>query len=179
MNADRHENTSRAPVPGRRVVPVWNVRRLTVVASLLALTACAAPPAPPPEPPTRAPEDVELTLNLPAEEPECVCQAEPEGDRTFLEKGVETLAAGDYVEAVQYFQRYRRLEPGPVPQWEAEIAIAYASMLPSSPFYDVPAARETYLDLQGREPEGAKHHSIVLMQQALESFVLMAPCEAS
>jgi tetratricopeptide (TPR) repeat protein len=144
-------------------------------ALLVFLAACAAPPPvpPEPEPPPRAPEDVELTLNLPADEAECVCSVVAENDRTFLEKGVETLASGDYVEAVQYFQRYRRLETDPIAQWEADVAIAYASMLPSSPFYDVPAARKAYLDLQGLEPEGPKHHTIVLMQQALESFVLM------
>lgn len=150
---------------------------VALIALLLGACVTEPPPAPAPvsapEPPPRTAEDVKLTLNLPAEDTECVCPREEERDRTFLEKGVETLAAGDYVEAVQYFQRYRRLETDPVAQWEAEIAIAYASMLPSSPFYDVPAARTAYLDLHGREPDGDKHHSIVLMQQALESFVLM------
>jgi uncharacterized small protein (DUF1192 family) len=46
-------------------------------------------------------------------------------------------------------------------------------MLPSSPFYDVEAARDSYVALQHDEPPGKKHHSIVLMQQALETFVLM------
>jgi hypothetical protein len=52
---------------------------------------------------------VELTLNLPAGDASCACEAAPAEDRTFLERGVETLAEGEYVEAVQYFQRYRRL----------------------------------------------------------------------
>jgi hypothetical protein len=39
-------------------------------------------------------------------------------DRTFLERGMETLAGGDYIEAVQHFQRYRRLEQAPLAQWE-------------------------------------------------------------
>ena len=83
------------------------------------------------------------------------------------------LAAGDYVEAVQQFQRYRRLEKTELAQWEADIAITYASMLPASPFFDVEAARLAYTELHVREPGGIKHPSIVLMQQALESFVLM------
>jgi len=142
----------------------------------LALGGCAVAPAPAPEPeatPVRNPDDVELTLNLPAGDETCVCEAAPSEDRTFLERGVETLAEGEYVEAVQYFQRYRRMEASPLAQWEADIAIAYASILPSSPFFDVAAATRSYTDLQAREPEGPKHHSIVLMQQALESFVLM------
>lgn len=142
---------------------------------LVALIAggCTTPQAPAPEPPPRSPQDVELTLNLPASDESCACDAAPDEDRTFLERGVETLAAGEYVEAVQYFQRYRRMETSPVAQWEADIAIAYASMLPSSPFFDVAATNRAYTDLQAREPQGAKHHAIVLMQQALESFVLM------
>ena len=150
------------------------LRRLACgVLVALSLGGCITPPAPAPEPPPRNPEDVELTLNLPADDSSCACEATPAEDRTFLERGVETLAAGEYVEAVQYFQRYRRMETSPVAQWEADIAIAYASMLPSSPFFDVAAASRAYTDLQAREPEGFKHHAIVLMQQALESFVLM------
>ncbi len=58
-------------------------------------------------------------------------------------------------------------------KWEGDLAIAYVSMLPSSPFYDVDAAQLAFAELQAREPEGDKHHSVVLMQQALESFVIM------
>lgn len=145
---------------------------ITLVLSAV-LAACAAAPPEPNPPEQRSPEDVKLTLNLPEESDSCVCQAAPENDRTFLERGMETLADGDYIESVQYFQRYQRLEQVPMAQWEGDLAIAYVSMLPSSPFYDVDAALRAYTDLQSREPEGHKHHSIVLMQQALESFVLM------
>jgi len=122
---------------------------------------------------TDAPQDVELTLNLPKENPDCVCADQVEQDRTFLERGIVRLASGDYIEAVQQFKRYRRLESAPLAQWEADLAIAYVSMLPRSPFYDVQAARSSYTERQRREPEGEKHYGIVLMQQALESFVLM------
>ena len=124
-------------------------------------------------PPQRPAEPVEITLNLPAEAPPCAAEALEDNDRTFLERGMQTLAGGDYIEAVQYFQRYQRLETSPLAQWEGDIAIAYISMLPSSPFYDVGAARGAYRALKAGEPEGQKHHGIVLMQQALESFVLM------
>ena len=147
----------------------------TVLAALQ-LVGCASAPAPATAeqvPPPRSPDDVELTLNLPADDGECRCEEEAVHDRTFLERGMEALALTDYIEAVQHFQRYQRLEKDALAQWEAELAIAYVSMLPSSPFYDVDAARQAYVDLQGREPEGRKHPSIVLMQQALESFVLM------
>jgi hypothetical protein len=128
----------------------------------------------PPEAATvTAPEDVELTLNLPEETPGCVCDEVVRSDRTFLVRGIEELADGAYIEAVQYFQRYQRLETDVLSQWESELAIAYVSMLPNSPFYDVDAARYAYTELQAREPEGQKHPSIVLMQQALESFVIM------
>ncbi|MEO1081537.1 MAG: hypothetical protein AAFY29_18405 [Pseudomonadota bacterium] len=168
------ENTSTSEFAGcttsRRGGPV-----LFTLAFTALLSACAG--APPEEPvvekPIVKPEDVELTLNLPDDRSGCVCEVEEVQDRTFLERGMQTLAEGDYVEAVQYFQRYRRLETEALAQWEADIAIAYASMLPSSPFYDVEAASGAYIELQSQEPVGEKHHSIVLMQQALESFVLM------
>ncbi|GAB5415588.1 MAG: hypothetical protein Cons2KO_31910 [Congregibacter sp.] len=157
---------------------IFSTRNAAVLAAMLAaLSGCTTVPAEPPEQskPPRAPEDVELTLNLPAEDQAGACEPaqEEENDRTFLERGMATLAAGDYVEAVQYFQRYQRLEKTPLAQWESEIAISDTSMLPSSPFYDVEAALAAYTDLQSRDPEGQKHPSIVLMQQALESFVLM------
>jgi hypothetical protein len=139
------------------------------------LAACALPPAsePVPEPLPRNPDDVELTLNLPQQSDGCDCPALPEQDHTFLERGVRALVAGEHIEAVQYFQRYQRLEQGPLAQWESRLAIAYASMLPDSPFYDVEAAIDSYESLQHEEPAGEKHYSIVLMQQALETFLLM------
>jgi hypothetical protein len=141
---------------------------------LLVLGGCTVTEAPPEAASApRDPSEVELTLNLPDDASTCVCEVEEPEDRTFLERGMETLAEGDYVEAVQYFQRYRRLETTPLAQWEADIAVAYTSMLPSSPFYDVEAATAAYLALQSQAPEGDRHHAIVLMQQALESFVLM------
>jgi len=141
---------------------------------MIATAACTSiPPEPEPAPAPVAAEDLELTLNLPGEAMNCSCEDDAAEDRTFLERGVETLAEGDYVEAVQYFQRYQRLEATPLAQWEAQIAIAYASMLPSSPFYDIEAATRSYTALQGNAPSGARHHAVVLMQQALESFVLM------
>ena len=141
----------------------------------LLLAACSAPQPQEPVAPARNPEDVKLTLNLPAQSADCDCVSaqEDQQDHTFLERGVRTLAAGEHIEAVQYFQRYQRLEKAPLAQWEARLAIAYVSMLPDSPFYDVAAVRETYADLKRREPEGQKHFSIVLMQQALDSFVLL------
>lgn len=125
--------------------------------------------------PPRDPEDVELTLNLPSQASRCDCASEPvdDQDHTFLERGVVALAAGEHIEAVQYFQRYQRLEKAPVAQWESRLAVAYVSMLPDSPFYDVAAVREAYVQLERSEPAGQKHHSIVLMQQALETFVLL------
>jgi tetratricopeptide (TPR) repeat protein len=158
-------------------LPLQQRRRLRAFASLalagaLALGGCATAPDPAPAvAPVRAPEDVELTLNLPDQASGCECTLPGARDATFLERGVVVLARGDYIEAVQYFQRYQRLEKTPLAQWEARLAIAYASMLPSSPFYDVDAARAAYVELQADEPEGEKHHSVVLMQQALETFV--------
>lgn len=167
---------------GRAILP-RALLLLMLTLLLAALAGCITPPPAPAPAPERNPEDVELTLNLPEQPPSCECVPDPANDldSTFLERGVQVLAAGEHIEAVQYFQRYQRLEQAPLAQWQARLAIAYVSMLPDSPFYDVPAARDAYRDLKTEEPKilrsassgEQKHHSIVLMQQALESFVLM------
>lgn len=89
----------------------------------------------------------ELTLNLPQNLPQssaedCRCEISGERDLIFLERGYAALAGGEYIEAVQYFQRYQRLENSPASDWESGVAIAYVSLLPNSPFYDPEAARK-------------------------------------
>ena len=130
-------------VCSRAVRSVRQLVVLLVTASALSACVAQAPQDTLEETPTRAPEEVELTLNLPAEKQECACLEPPAEDRTFLERGIVRLTAGDYIEAVQAFKRYRRLEQTRLAQWEADLAIAYVSMLPRSPFYDVEAARDS------------------------------------
>jgi len=139
-----------------------------VIASLL-LQACSSTPV---EPKALESSAVELNLNLPSEE--CQCPELEPRDVTVLEQGFTALAAGKYVEAVQHFQRYQRLESSPQAAWEAGIAIAYDSMMPSSPFYDRQAARKSYTRLKSEQVEGAQvHEKILLMQDSLEVFVAM------
>jgi len=115
----------------------------------------------------------ELTLNLPQQE-DCTCVPENPADYTFLEKGFSALAGGDHIEAVQYFQRYQRLESSPQANWEAGIAIAYDSMLPHSPFYDPQAARKSYTRLKGQQVEGAPiHEKVLILRDSLEVFMTM------
>ena len=120
------------------------------------------------------PQEVpELTLNLP-EQQDCTCVVTEQADYTFLEKGFSALVAGEHIEAVQHFQRYQRLESSPQAAWEADIAIAYDSMMPSSPFYDPGAARKSYTRLKSEQVEGAQvHEKVLLMQDSLDIFVAM------
>jgi len=156
-----------APLPSIRITPL-------AVTALLLLQACATTPVPEEPAAKPDPQEVpELTLNLP-EQQDCTCVATEQADYTFLEKGFSALVAGDHVEAVQHFQRYQRLESSPQAAWEAGIAIAYDSMLPSSPFYDQQAARKSYTRLKSEQVEGAQvHEKILLMQDSLEIFVAM------
>jgi len=143
--------------------------RATALYSLvLLLQACASLPGedpagdggaePQPEP--------ELTLHLPDQN--CRCDTQGAVDYTFLDKGFSALAAGDHVEAVEYFQRYQRLEASAEAQWEAQIAIAYDSMLPQSPFYDPRAAALSFEQLSGAAVDVARvHRGILLMHHAL------------
>lgn len=115
----------------------------------------------------------ELTLNL--TEPDCACTLEtPDRDKTFLDRGFTALSQGDHIEAVQYFQRYQRLEKSPVSAWEAGIAIAYVSTLQHSPFYDADAARKSYRRLQKEFRESWQvDERCLLVAMSLESFRVM------
>lgn len=123
---------------------------------------------------TTAPAPIpELNLNLP-EQSQCVCEVPSRSDYTFLEKGFVAVTAGEYVEAVQYFQRYQRLESSPDADWEAAVAIAFVSSLSSSPLYDAEATRKSYRQLRKEDWQAMQlHQQILLMRHALESFLMM------
>jgi len=157
-------------------LPQIRLPSVTAVTLVVFLQGCSAtPPAEEASPePAQDPNDVpELTLNLPEQE-DCVCRTDEQSDYTFLEKGFSALAAGDHIEAIQYFQRYQRLESSTRADWEAGIAIAYDSMLPRSPFYDPEAARRSYRRLQKEKTEDMPvHQKILMMRDSLETFVKM------
>ncbi|MGB1140391.1 MAG: hypothetical protein ACPG1A_05785 [Halioglobus sp.] len=117
-------------------------------------------------------EDAELTLNLP-QQPGADCACETSLGGSFFDRGVSALAVGDHVEAVTYFQRYQRTETSEVANWEAEIAIAYDSILPQSPFYDPQAARDSWRKLQDAQPEGVDNETSLIMRDALAAFDAM------
>lgn len=148
---------------------------LATAGLLVLLQACSSTPATQQSAAESAPEAVpELTLNLPEQAQDCACVVTEEADYTFLDKGFNALVAGDHIEAVQYFQRYQRLESSPQANWEAGIAIAYDSMLPDSPFYDPAAARTAYGNLKDQQVGGVPIHTkALMMRDALETFVAM------
>lgn len=116
--------------------------------------------------------ETELTLNLPQQPgPDCGCDAH--ADTTFFDMGVTSLVSGDHVEAVTYFQRYQRTESSAVADWEADIAIAYDSILPQSPFYDPQAARKSWRKLRKAQPEGVVNPMSLMMRDALAAFDVM------
>lgn len=157
-------------------------RRLSVVAPIalaffaLWLQGCSQT-APQPDAVTSnsaAPEAIpELTLNLPKHD-QCICEVASNSDYTFLEKGFAAVAADDYLEAVQYFQRYQRLESSPVADWEAAVALAFVSSLSGSPTYDPKATRKSYRQLRKVNWQQMQlHQQVHIMRQSLESFILI------
>ena len=147
---------------------------LCALSGLLAGCAAGTLEQAPPAPAPGAGEVPEITLNLPQQDCVCPGAGAPDADYTFLEKGYRALAAGEHIEAVQYFQRYRRMESSPRAQWEAAIAIAYVSLLPRSPYYDPEAARASFQGLRRQSPKdlGAEDYTR-LMRQALLNILAL------
>ena len=138
----------------------------------LALSACntATQVAEAPRDPNTVPE---LTLNLPAQQ-DCRCLQEPQRDYTFLERGYSALALREYLDAIEYFQSYKRLEQRPEAQWEADIAIAFVSILPDSPLYDAEEARKSWRQLtKSLTPDMRVHDQAIVMHDVLASFSAM------
>ena len=93
-------------------------------------------------------------------------------DTAFLEQGFKALAEGNHISAVQFFQRHSRKNDTSAADWEASIAIAYVSMLPGSPFYDMKAVRMSYMQLSaGSIDDSSVNSQVILMRDALEAFV--------
>jgi hypothetical protein len=135
---------------------------------LLLLAACGSSPEV--ETPVESGEpEPEITLNMP--QANCACEEESQ-DYTFLEKGFNALHEREYLESLQYFQRYQRIEKNEVADVEARIAIAYLSILPDSPIFDSQAARDSYRETRRSiKPDWELHEKILLMQDSLETFL--------
>ena len=150
-------------------MPFARTRIATAIGLLVLLQACVQT-SPREEARTTADDVPELTLNLPQHNG-CTCEQPATADYTFLERGFAALAAGEHIEAVQHFQRYRRLEESPEAQWEAGIAIAFVSTLSHSPLYDPDAARKAFRKLRREDWKTMDlHQQSLLMRHSLEAF---------
>jgi hypothetical protein len=146
---------------------------LVFIATVFLLQACATVPADKPVVSNEIEAVPELTLNLPEEGCNCVADGE-QSDYTFLERGFDDLIEGDYIEAVQSFQRYKRVEQSAEAQLEASIAIAYVSTLSKSPFFDPVEARRAHRQLYKQLKPGMEiHPKVLLMRDSLETFAVM------
>lgn len=145
--------------------------RLLLIACFCLLQACASTPSPDQVATATVPE---LNITLPEENCLCVVEEEDSADYTFLERGFTALLKEEYIEAVQYFQRYQRLETSSEANWEAAVAIAYVSTLSKSPFYDPSDARKTYRRLRKQLTDDMEvHEKTLLMRDSLETFAVM------
>jgi hypothetical protein len=154
-----------SPLPRQR----YSVFPALVLAALL--QGCSSAPVQEPEPPSG--EVPEITLNLPQDD--CTCQSEEQtSDYTFLEKGYAALTQEDYEGAVQYFNRYKRLEDSPEAEWEVAMAMAYLRSLANSPMYDAKEARKSWRDLNKADWKSMQlHQQALLMRQSLETSVAL------
>ncbi len=145
---------------------------ITIALALLLVACGGQPQREQVAAPETAEEEVpELNLNLNGGD--CVCQP-AQDNYTFLERGLQSIEERAYLEALQYFQRYQRIEKSELAAVESGIAIAYLSILPESPIFDREAARDSYRSLQPRITNDMKLHTEVqLMQSSLDSFLDM------
>ena len=149
----------------KSVVPAF------VAVALLAQGCAPTPTEPDPQPAEG--EQPEITLNLP-EAQQCDCGEQSTRDYTFLDKGFSALSRGEYGDAMEYFQRYRRLESSAAARWEADIAVAYLRAIPESSLHDADEARKSYRDLRKEDWQSMELHSkTLLMRQSLETFLQM------
>jgi hypothetical protein len=99
---------------------------------------------------------------------------EQQQNYTFLEKGFNALQAGEYLESLQYLQRYQRIENTASANMESRISIAYLSALPDSPIYDREAAFYSYSAIRRQiTPDLGLHEKVLLMRDSLEIFMDM------
>lgn len=139
---------------------------------LLLTTGCVTTP-PTEEAPAAQQPPPEITLHLPQAQT-CECTPEETLDYTFLEKGFASLAGGEHAEALEYFQRYRRLESSAAADWEADIAIAFTHSLGDGSEYDPDEARKAFRDLRKADWQAMDlHQQTLLMRQSLETFLQM------
>lgn len=101
---------------------------------------------------------------------ECPVSApQPSAEDDALSIGLRKLAAGDYHGAHARFTQYQREATSQQAKWEAGIALAYASMLPDSPYYQPQQSRKAYVQLSKNTPEDVDIKAL-LMRDALSSF---------
>lgn len=143
-------------------------RSIAGLVAVLVMAGCASsPPAG-----GGAGSAAEITLNMPRQE--CLCEESTPGEEAFLEKGFDSLHEEQYLEALQYFQRYQRLEKTDRADLQARIAIAYLSIIPDSPIYDSEAARDSYRELREQvKQQEPLYGKIQLVQDSLETFLEM------
>lgn len=144
--------------------------RLLLLACVCLLQACASISSP-----DQASTEVVPELNITLPEESCSCLVDEDAaDYTFLERGFTALSEHEYIEAVQYFQRYQRLETSKEANWEAAVAIAYVSALSTSPFYDPSETRKTYRRLRKELSDDMEvHEKTLLMRDSLQTFAVM------
>lgn len=150
------------------------------ILALALLQACSTAPVeqggmqPVSEESAEAPQpEPELTLNLPGGQCECGAESDPL-DRTLLDRGLTALVQGDHIDALQYFQRYRRLEKTALADWESGVAIAFLATLQDSPLWDPDEAYRSARDLKKRQRDDWQvDQRIRMMLISLESFRVM------
>lgn len=123
-------------------------------------------------PPERAKPVTELNLNLPGDE-----QAgyKPDlSDQSFLDKGLDALEQGAYIESLRNFKRHLRSVKTQTSELNARLAINYLIFIPSSPVHDLKEAKKMYRQLRKQlTVDIVLNRRVQFIKESMEAFLLL------
>lgn len=156
-----------------QVATTMTVRASIILLIVLAVSACSSNQSSyKKKPPERAKPVTELNLNLPGDQQ---TSFKPNlSDQSSLDKGLDALEQGLYIEALRFFKRYLRNERTLTSELNARLAINYLIFIPSSPVHDLKEAKKVYRKLRKELTPGVVLNTRVqFIKESMEAFLLL------
>lgn len=156
-----------------QVVTTMRVSAWMIFLIVLAVSACSSNTASyKKKPPERAKPVTELNLNLPGKEHACY---KPDlSDQSFLDKGLDALEQGAYIESLSNFKKQLQSDKSQSSELNAKLAINYLIFIPSSPVHDLKEAKKMYRQLRKQLTTGVVlDRRVGFIKESMEAFLLL------